>query len=70
MSSWHPTSFHCKMVLVAGKAPASGTWTSELLSSNHKEDMVSKENLSGSLVFSKRGSTALSDPGRLFVSVI
>lgn len=32
------------MVLVAGKAPASGTWTSELLNSNHKEDMVSKEN--------------------------
>lgn len=44
VSSWHSISFHCKMVLVAGKAPASGTWTSELLSSNHKEDMVSKEN--------------------------
>lgn len=44
VSSWHSISFHCKMVLVSGKAPASGTWTSELLNSNHKEDMVSKEN--------------------------
>lgn len=43
VSSWHLISFHSKMALVAGKAPASGTWASELFSSSHKEDIVSKK---------------------------
>lgn len=39
-----PISFHRKNGIRCRKALESGMWTSELLSSNHKEDMVSKEN--------------------------
>lgn len=59
VSSWRLVSFHSKMVLVAGKAPASGTWTSELFSSNHKEDMVSKENSLASGFQQKRKHSTL-----------
>lgn len=44
VSSWHLVSFHSKMALVAGKAPTFSTRASKLFSSNHKEDIVSKEN--------------------------
>lgn len=51
VSSWHLISFHSKMALVAGKAPAAGTWSSKLFSINHKEDIVSKGNCWVALCF-------------------
>lgn len=70
VSSWHLVSFHSKMALVVGKAPTSGTWTNTLFTSNTKKIRFRVKTWVALLIFSKRGSTALSDPVCLFVSVI